>query len=324
MTVQPVPPNDPPGEGVRTRRSDPTTTILVVDDAAVDQRMAGAIVEQALGWRVVYADNGQSALAVLERQGPEVVLTDLQMPEMDGLQLVAAVRRLYPLVPVVLMTAFGSEEIAIRALRAGAASYIPKRSLDRDAPATLEKVLTAAHAERRYQRALGSLTQAELRFTLDNDLDLAPPLIAHLQQYLVHLGLCDPTAKTRVGIALEEAVANAIYHGNLELSSALLEEGDEPFRQLARQRRQQSPYQDRRVHCAARLSTAEAVFVIRDEGPGFDPASLPDPTDPANLEKASGRGLLLIRTFMDEVAFNEAANQITLVKRREAPRGVQA
>jgi hypothetical protein len=43
---------------------------------------------------------------------------------------------------------------------------------------------------------------------------------------------------------------------------------------------------------------------------------LPDPLDPENLEKASGRGLLLIRTFMDEVAFNPQGNQITLCKRR--------
>ena len=50
-------------------------------------------------------------------------------------------------------------------------------------------------------------------------------------------------------------------------------------------------------------SKGKAVYVIRDDGPGFDPASLPDPLDPENLEKAGGRGLLLIRTFMDEVRF---------------------
>jgi anti-sigma regulatory factor (Ser/Thr protein kinase) len=57
-------------------------------------------------------------------------------------------------------------------------------------------------------------------------------------------------------------------------------------------------------------------FVIRDEGPGFDPRQLPDPTAPTNLEKPSGRGLLLMRTFMDEVVYNDAGNQVTLVKRR--------
>ncbi|MGE0608143.1 MAG: ATP-binding protein, partial [Pirellulales bacterium] len=50
---------------------------------------------------------------------------------------------------------------------------------------------------------------------------------------------------------------------------------------------------------------------------GFDPSKLPDPTDPANLEKASGRGLLLMRSFMDEVTYNATGNQITLVKRRQ-------
>ena len=55
--------------------------------------------------------------------------------------------------------------------------------------------------------------------------------------------------------------------------------------------------------------------MIRDEGPGFDPDGLPDPTDPENLTKASGRGVLLIRTFMDEVRFNDTGNEITMIKR---------
>jgi anti-sigma regulatory factor (Ser/Thr protein kinase) len=64
-----------------------------------------------------------------------------------------------------------------------------------------------------------------------------------------------------------------------------------------------------------KLTPGEAVCVIRDEGTGFDRATLPDPTDPAQLEKASGRGLVLMRTFCDEVNFNEAGNEVTLVKR---------
>ena len=62
------------------------------------------------------------------------------------------------------------------------------------------------------------------------------------------------------------------------------------------------------------------MFVIRDEGPGFDVTTLPDPTDPENLLKPSGRGLLLIRTFMDEATHNATGNEITLVRRRRAGR----
>ena len=63
--------------------------------------------------------------------------------------------------------------------------------------------------------------------------------------------------------------------------------------------------------------TREAVRItIRDQGPGFDPSRLPDPTVPENIGKISGRGLLLIRTFMDDVRFNETGNEITLVKKK--------
>ena len=66
----------------------------------------------------------------------------------------------------------------------------------------------------------------------------------------------------------------------------------------------------------ATLTRDEATFLVRDEGLGFDPSTLPDPTDPANLGKVSGRGLLLIQTFMDHVEHNATGNQITMVKRR--------
>ena len=64
------------------------------------------------------------------------------------------------------------------------------------------------------------------------------------------------------------------------------------------------------------MTRQEAVFVVRDEGNGFDPSQLPDPTDPANLERVSGRGLLLIQTFMDQVEHNERGNEITMRKRK--------
>jgi anti-sigma regulatory factor (Ser/Thr protein kinase) len=89
------------------------------------------------------------------------------------------------------------------------------------------------------------------------------------------------------------------------------------FHRLIEERRQLLPYSERRLHVDARLTTTRAEFTIADEGPGFDPNSLPDPTDPVNLDSIGGRGLLLIRTFMDEVAFNERGNRISLVKYSE-------
>jgi anti-sigma regulatory factor (Ser/Thr protein kinase) len=57
---------------------------------------------------------------------------------------------------------------------------------------------------------------------------------------------------------------------------------------------------------------------VKDDGPGFDVGALPDPRDPEYMLRASGRGVLLMRTFMDEVVFNAAGNEVTLIKRRSS------
>jgi CheY-like chemotaxis protein len=292
-------------------------TILVVDDSPVDRRLAGAIVEKVTTCRAIYAQNGLEALDILKREKICVVLTDMQMPDMDGLELVEAVRADYPMVPVILMTAYGSEELAIQALQCGASNYVPKKNLSRELASTFESVLTASRANLNQQQVFGSMTDIEIRFALESDPSLVPSLVATLQDQAGNMRLCDATAKIRLGVALEESLLNGLYHGNLELTSDLRQDGGNRFQLPAMQRRTQAPYCERRLWVTAKLSRSEATFVLRDEGPGFDPSKLPDPTDPANMDRIGGRGLLLIRTFMDEVRFNDKGNEITLVKRRD-------
>jgi CheY-like chemotaxis protein len=288
-------------------------TVLVVDDSAVDRHLAENLLTKE-GLTVLSAANGHEALKLLEQHHPEVVLTDMQMPEMNGLQLVEEVRAKYPAVPVVLMTAHGSEETAVEALHKGAASYVPKRNLAQDLAETIDSVLDVSKSNRGQQRLLECLIHTESHFVLENDTSLIPSLIGHLENNLTRMKLCDENGLIRVAVALREALINAIHHGNLELGSELREKDEKAYFALLEERKQQEPYQDRRVHVLAKESHREAVYVIRDEGPGFDVTTLPDPTDPANLEKVSGRGLLLIRTFMDEVHHNKSGNEITLVK----------
>ena len=97
-----------------------------------------------------------------------------------------------------------------------------------------------------------------------------------------------------VRLALEEALVNAIKHGN----------GMDP---------------NKKVHIECRVSRERVWIRIRDEGEGFDLNALPDPTLEENLEKPSGRGVLLMREFMTNVEYNDRGNCVTLEKHREPP-----
>ena len=150
---------------------------LAAEFPATDRADWVRLVEKALGWRVSTATSGAAALDAIQTDAPDLVLTDMLMPEMDGLELTQAIRNQYPSIPVVVMTAHGSEEMAIRALRSGAASYVPKRTMARDLAETLEQVATAARASRCQQRLLECLTRVESAFQLENDPALVPPLV---------------------------------------------------------------------------------------------------------------------------------------------------
>src|SRR4051812_29362819 len=296
------------------------TRILVVDDHPTQAEEFGDLLRNS-GCDVTLAGNGREAMDLLRRDLHDIVLTDLDMPVMDGLELVQAIRRDYPAVPVILMTAMGTEDVAARALHQGAASYVRKRSLAQEVVRTVGSVLAVARALPQQERVLDCLTDGQLGFVLGNDPDQVPPLLGYLEQVASLLHPRDQTERIRVGIALNEALLNAIQHGNLELSSDLRQEDTDVFWGLGEERRRQPPYRDRRVHVRATLSRSEAVYVVEDEGPGFDRATVTIATDPANLERIGGRGLMLIRAFMNEVEHNEKGNRITLRKRYSTTEG---
>lgn len=289
--------------------------ILVVDDTPVSRLLAGGLISRGTGRSVVYAEDGMQALERIAAEAPAAVVTDLQMPEMDGLQLVEAIREKYPRIPVILMTAYGSEQVALRALQAGAASYVPKKSLARELVVTIRQVLELVAGNRTRQRLLACQAARMARYEIENDPSLLPPLIAFLQEDMLAFGIGDDTARMRAGVALQESLANALFHGNLECSSDLRQEDERVFYRQADQRRELEPYRGRRIHVESAVDREGATFVIRDEGPGFNVSSLNKPFDPEDLMRVGGRGMLLIRTFMDDVSHNETGNVITLVKR---------
>ena len=99
--------------------------ILVVDDSPLDRTLISGLLSVRSEWKIELANDGIQAVQAIGSFEPDLIVTDLRMPEMDGLQLVKHVREHHPEIPVVLTTSVGSEQIAIEALRAGATSFSP-------------------------------------------------------------------------------------------------------------------------------------------------------------------------------------------------------
>ena len=293
-------------------------TILVADDVAADRGFVGGILKGDTKFEILFAVDGADALQRIESSPPDLVLTDMMMPNIDGLELVHAVRERYAHIPVILMTSQGNEKLAVDALAAGAASYVPKAELLNELLSTVHHVLSLSSQVRTHARLMAEMTHSRSVFLINNDSELITSLVGHLQENVAHMGICDESERIRFGVALEEALVNAMYHGNLEIDSSLKEEGSEVYESIVQQRRRDPLYGNRSIEIRAELCHDEAVVTVTDEGPGFDPASLPDPTDPDNLDKVSGRGVLLMRTFMDSVDFNDTGNQVIMTKRRKS------
>lgn len=290
-------------------------TVLVVDDSQVDRRLVGGLLSRTGEYEVVFAEDGRDGLQRIELDIPDVVLTDLHMPELNGLELVEAIKTDFPLIPVVLMTAQGSEELAVEALRRGAAGYVTKRRIGDDLVSTLERVFEAVTVDHGQIRLQARIVKSETSYELPNDSALVQAMVQSIREMLTAMRVFPENDRLRIGIALEEALLNGMYHGNLEISSDLRSLDGQAYEKLARERAGQSPYLQRRLHVDVKLHSGEARFVVRDEGPGFNPSSLPDPTEPDFLERPSGRGVLLMMSFMDEVEFNSVGNEVTMVKR---------
>ena len=128
-----------------------------------------------------------------------------------------------------------------------------------------------------------------IQFELPSALSLMHIVLEYLMKRVEKLGVCKPE-QSNLFVALDEAFVNAIKHGNKFDPQKL-------------------------IRITADVSPAEASFTIEDEGEGFDVNNIPDPLDPENLFKTSGRGVLFIYNIMDEVIYNDRGNRLTMVKK---------
>jgi serine/threonine-protein kinase RsbW len=182
----------------------------------------------------------------------------------------------------------GNSEQHVKAFKVSAANFTRSEF---DESELKELVATLLDYKTRYVdgKEIVQELHESIEFELPSAISLMHIVLEYLMKRVEKLGVVK-TEQSNLFVALDEAFVNAVKHGNKFDVKKL-------------------------VRVSAEVSKREARFTIEDEGEGFDVNSIPDPLDPANLFKTSGRGVLFIYNIMDEVKYNERGNRLTMVKR---------
>jgi len=289
--------------------------ILLVDD---EPEILDVIAEflELKGHAVETASNGKSGLdMVLGHNDFDLVFSDIGMPEMDGLALLEKIRSNEIDTPVILISGQGDVSNTIRALQLGALDFIVKPVYLKSVEEALDKIETVMAAERENKAAVELISEQKVVMSFASDLNKIRNVISYFNRYTQDLcGVFDLEAN-KLAICLQECLTNAIIHGNFKVESRLKEEDWSAFDQLIRERQADAELGGKKVFITLHHTPQALTFEVRDEGEGFDPAILPDPTHPESWLKLSGRGILFIRSYIDEVTWNDVGNSITMVKR---------
>lgn len=142
----------------------------------------------------------------------------------------------------------------------------------------------------------GTPERAEFVLQLPSDLRIIEAAVYYLVDRCRSYAFGGPRLSLNFRVGITEALANAVLYGN---------QGDP----------------GKHVRIEVSIDSSMVALRVEDEGRGFDPQSVPDPTLPENLHRAGGRGLFLIRELMDEVEFSDRGNAVRLVLLRDPPRG---
>jgi serine/threonine-protein kinase RsbW len=259
--------------------------ILIVDNND-ELRVLLAQVLGKLGHEVVVTVERDEALARNDLDQFDLVISDLTEAEVNGRPIDDIHRK-------ALVTSINETGSAIiKAFKLGASNYLRSAYDTNELREIVEQTLSY---KLRYvdDPTLFPHLHEKIEFELPSDLSLMNGVLEYLQERVSKLGLITPE-RSNLFVALDEAFVNAVKHGNKNDPSKLLK-------------------------ITAELSAKEACFTVEDEGEGFDIRAIPDPCDPANLFRTSGRGVLLIYNIMDEVEYNAQGNRVKMVKRPDAP-----
>ena len=294
----------------------PQHTILIVDAEEASRLTLSKKLSRA-GYYVITSEKAEDALYILKSSEEKVdlIISDVKLRKTDGIELLKRVKAMDEPLPMLLITGKGNVEDAITALRLGVDDFIRKPVDANDVVSSVRSILRRKQSEK-IAESFGRFIQYEkIVYVIPNEVSLINTISYQLTRNLVPLGFCNMTTSENISLALKEAIMNSVCHGNLEISSSIREHsGIRGFNEEIEKRKDEPQYKDRKVQITYEQTDEYIEYAIQDDGPGFDHRSLPNPRDPENFLKNSGRGLLIIAVHLDDVHWNDKGNCIYLKK----------
>ncbi|MEM8666217.1 MAG: response regulator [Planctomycetota bacterium] len=293
--------------------------ILLAEDSPTHTALMRSLLQEA-SHEVCCVSDGRQAIESLEERVPDLVVTDLRMPEMNGMEVVQQIASEHATVPTVVVTAPGSENLAVDALALGAANFVPKNSLRTLLGHVVQETLQMAQLDGMYADFTGELHRPEFSITLDNHVSSIQPAVLYLIQTLAAAKCMDRTQRVRVATATYCALFNAICFGNLEITDdetlvSRMLSGDTSGRQEMQDRAKEEVYRDRKVSLKVSIGSEDTRVLVSHSGPGRLTRLVPAPGTPESFELEQCRGLMLITSFMDEVSFDSDYTAVVMIKR---------
>jgi len=291
-------------------------SVLVVDDSATQLALMKAVLVDQVD-ELHTAANGLEAIKTLQDCDVDLVVTDMQMPERNGLDLIREMRVQCPMVPAVLVTAYGNEDLAADALGVGAANYIAKEHLSVLLPETVHRILQFTRANADALLLKGALTRSRFEFLIDCSFDRITPLLSLQVRLLAAMNVLHTSDRVRMAEAIQALLFHSILHGNLGHPPRA-----EPFslgeaESILTQLQQEDATRDRTQRCVSiglKVGNHKVRFVVTHEGGGPTLDHAPLPGTPQSFADERGRVMMLLTSVMNEVFIDPVSGDITLVK----------
>jgi len=294
--------------------------ILVVDDEESIRKLLQKCLAGE-GYKIDTAHDGQAALDKTLQRDYSLIITDVMMPRLGGLDLLKNLKVSRPEIPVVIITGFATTDITIQSLKLGAVDFITKPFRLSEIFFTVKRILDIQGREKGLQGVYREVVRSTAK-TFEcpcRELDVDAVLHVIIKE-LADLGFCTDGDSMKLSLAIREAIDNAVEHGNLELPSGHKHKeymiNPQAFQRWKTQRLEDPEYGSRRIRIEFECEDGRMEVRVRDEGAGFDTSRLPKSIEEVETLDSDLHGYRLMLLSMDEVRYNDKGNEITLVKMR--------